>query len=128
MRNRRGPGMVLTNAEKQARWRERHTERRRHVARIASLLIRRVHTTGRAIEAKVGWNEVTFDEYFYTLALLICGVLKTDRAIRQLRWALAKCLNDRWHSRDAARRSRARAITDRAVAIAKLPWNNPGSP
>jgi hypothetical protein len=101
-----GGGVALTNAEKQARWRLRHADQRRRVARIATTLMRRSHSTGRAIETKVGWNAVTFDEYFYTLATLICGVLKTDKAIKQLRWALAKCLHDRARGREAARDAR----------------------
>jgi hypothetical protein len=117
--------MALTNAEKQARWRERHADQRRGVARIANLLMRRSRSEGRAIEAKLGWNEVTFDEYFYTLAAVICGVLKTDKAIRQLRWALAKCLQDRRRSRERERYSRAREIADRTVAKVSQP---PGPP
>ena len=103
--------MGLSNAEKQARWRARHVEQRRRVARIANLLLRRSRSDGDTIEAKVGWNDVTFDKYFYTLALLLSDVLKTDRAIRQLRWALYKCLWDRkdrrWHQRSEEVRRRA---------------------
>jgi hypothetical protein len=36
--------MVLTNAEKQARWRAAHAERRRNVQRIATILMRRRRT------------------------------------------------------------------------------------
>lgn len=87
--------MALTNAEKQARWRQHHVERRRAVARIATLLMRRSHTTGRRIEAKLGWNGVTFDAYFLDLAHLLAGVLKTDRDLKQLKWALAAVVDDR---------------------------------
>ncbi len=113
--------MALSNAEKQARWRGRHADQRRDVARIANLLLRQSRSEGRAVETKVGWNTVTFDEYFYTLAALICTVLKTDKAIRQLRWALARCLYDRAASRAAARYSRARAIANQAQQDARLP-------
>jgi hypothetical protein len=87
--------MALTNAEKQRRWRTTHAGRRRTAARITTMLMRRSHSDGRAIGAKIGWNSVTFDAYFLKLAVLICDALKTDRAIRQLRWALSKCLDDR---------------------------------
>jgi hypothetical protein len=36
----RGLGMALSNAEKQARWRKRHADRRRKVTRITGLLMR----------------------------------------------------------------------------------------
>ena len=106
--------MVLTNAEKQRRWRQRHSDRRRAVARITTMLMRPSHTERSAIEAKVGWNTVTLDTYFLKLADLICNVLKTDRAIKQLRWALAIRLRDRkwgrWHDRGARERSRQQAV------------------
>jgi hypothetical protein len=87
--------MPMSNAEKQARWRKRHVEQRQRAARIANLLLRRSRSDGDTIEAKVGWNDVTFDKYFSRLASLISDVLKTDKAIKQLRWALHKIVQDR---------------------------------
>ena len=98
-RDREARGRALTNAEKQKRWRERHTEDRRKVARVAAMLIRRSHTEGHTTQFQVGWNWVTADVYFLRLAVLICDVLKTDRAIKQLRWALAQCLDNRRRDR-----------------------------
>jgi hypothetical protein len=95
--------MALTNAEKQAHWRQRHAKERRVIARIANLLIRRAKSEGRTVGAKVGWNDVVFDQYFYTLADLLSDTLKTDSAIKQLRWALAKCLQDRRNAREYLR-------------------------
>jgi hypothetical protein len=95
--------MALGNAERQAAWRKRHADERRAIARIANLLMRRSKTERRAIEAKLGWNTVTFDRYFYTLAIALGDVLKTDRAIRQLRWALHQCLYDRQAARRHAK-------------------------
>jgi hypothetical protein len=118
--------MALTNAEKQARWRGRHADQRRRVPRIATLLMRRSHSTGRAVETKVGWNTVTFDGYFYTLASLICDVLKTDRAIKQLRWALAKCLGDRRFRRQAiGDRSRRGRRLGKFLRQRRPPWTRP---
>jgi hypothetical protein len=102
-RDREARGRALTNAEKQKRWRERHAEDRRVVAHIAAMLMRRDHSYGQPRKAKIGWNTTTFDEYFYTLATLISDVLKTDQAIRQLKWALAQCLDDRRLARARAR-------------------------
>jgi hypothetical protein len=45
------------------------------------MLVRRSHSDGGMIGAKIGWNDVSFDAYFLRLARLICDVLKTDRAI-----------------------------------------------
>jgi hypothetical protein len=42
--------MPLTNAEKQARWRKRHADRRRTVARIATMLMRRQLTNKHTTE------------------------------------------------------------------------------
>jgi hypothetical protein len=98
--------MALTNAEKQARWRKRHVERRRRAAKLVSLLMRRSHSTGYTIETKFGWNTVTFDKYFYTLAALICDGFKSDREIKQLRWALTRCLYDRRCDRERQRCAR----------------------
>jgi hypothetical protein len=95
--------MVLTNAQKQRRYRERHADARRRVARIANHLMRRSHSEGRPSEAKVGWNDVTFDRYFFVLARMLSDALKTDRAIRQLRWALAICLDHRRNDRRSER-------------------------
>jgi hypothetical protein len=112
--------VALSNAEKQARWRERHAERRQTVARIASMLTRRSHTEGSTTEAKVGWNTVTFDDYFYTLAFRLADVLKTDRAIMQLRWALHVILwkrrHARWHERTARKIARKRS-REQSIAI-----------
>lgn len=110
--------MAMSNAEKQRRWRAAHADRRRDVQRIATMLTRRSHAVGRTIEAKVGWNGVTFDAYFYTLAVLLTNVLKTDRAINQLRWGLASVLNDRrstrreaaWSARCGRERAQEQAI------------------
>jgi hypothetical protein len=92
--------MALTNADKQRRWRAAHAGRRQSVARIATMLMRRSHTTGRTFELKVGWYETTVDEYFLKLAALLGDALKTDKAIRQLKNALSDCLR----ARQAARR------------------------
>jgi len=104
-RDREARGRALTNAEKQKRWRERHTEDRRKVARVAAMLMRRSHTEGHTTQFQVGWNWVTADVYFLRLAVLICDVLKTDRAIKQLRWALAQRLVDRRIARETQARS-----------------------
>jgi hypothetical protein len=101
--------MALSNAEHQANWRERNAERRRLVMRVATMLMRRRFAEGRTIELKLGWNTVTVDAYFLKLAPLLCDVLKTDRAIRQLRWALAKALNDRRITRGRERDRRRRS-------------------
>jgi hypothetical protein len=55
---------------------------------------------------KVGWNTVTFDVYYSELASSIADILKTDRAIMQLRWALAACLDDRKRGRQSERQRR----------------------
>jgi hypothetical protein len=92
--------MALTNIEKQARWRERHADRRHAVARIATMLTRQRFSDGITHEIQLGWNTCTIDGYFVDLAKLIGAVLKTDKAIKQLRWALAKCLRDRKRVRE----------------------------
>jgi len=104
-RDREARGRALTNAEKQKRWRERHTEDRRKVAPVAATLMRRSHTEAHTTQFQVGWNWVTADVYFLRLAVLICDVLKTDRAIKQLRWALAQRLVDRRIARETQARS-----------------------
>jgi hypothetical protein len=101
----KGPkSMAMNNAEKQARWRQRHADQRRGVARVANLLLRQSHSDGEVIETKLGWNGVKFDRYFAELAVELASVLKTDRAINQLRWALHQCL---WDRRDARWQKRA---------------------
>jgi len=110
--------MPLTNAEKQRRWRTAHADRRRTAARITSMLMRRSHATGRTSETQYGWNTVMVDGYFYSLAGLLCDLLKTDRAINQLKWALASCVNGRkrarrerlWPARCDRARSREQSI------------------
>jgi hypothetical protein len=101
--------MALTNAEKQRAWRQRHAERRRTVVRIATMLMRRSHKDGRTFETRFGWNAVTFDGYFHTLASRLADVLKTDRAIMQLRWALTDILTKRRQGRSYARMTRERS-------------------
>jgi hypothetical protein len=103
--------VALTNIEKQARWRERHADRRHAVARIATMLTRQRFSDGITHEVQVGWNTCTIDGYFLNLAKLICTVLKTDRAIKQLRWALAKCLRDRKAGTRSRRAIKARYRT-----------------
>ena len=93
--------MALSNAEKQARWRARHAEQLQQASRLAALLLRRSRSDGAVIKAKVGWHDVTFDAYFARLAGALCAMLGSDRAIKQLRWALAKCLDERKHARQA---------------------------
>jgi hypothetical protein len=110
--------MALTNREKQKRWRERHSERRRNIARIAKLLMRRSHVFGKTLEVQLGWNWVTFDLYFLHLARLLCVVLKTDRAIMQLQWGLAVCLKERKQTRYSQRSARAIAKREAARNIA----------
>ena len=61
--------------------------------------MRRSRSDGAIIEAKVGWNDVTFDAYFARLAGVLCALLGSDRAINQLRYALAKCLDERKFAR-----------------------------
>jgi hypothetical protein len=106
--------MALTNAEKQRRWRQHHAEHRRAVARIATMLMRRSHKTGRIIQAKLGWNGVTFDAYFFDLAHLLADVLKTDRALKQLKWALAARVDDRKRARQFENERKAREARERS--------------
>ena len=49
-----GRFMPLTNAEKQRRWRQRHADRRRTVARIATMLVRQ-HLTSDQIK-ELAWS------------------------------------------------------------------------
>ena len=96
--------MALTNAEKQRAWRQRHAERRRAVAQIASMLMRRSHTDGEMIEGpRIGWNafgvDVKYDAYFLRLAVLLAKCFSQDNEIKQLRWALEGCLRDRKSAR-----------------------------
>jgi len=93
--------MALTNAEKQARWRTAHADRRRTLARITTLLMRRRHAEGRTDEITVGWYTTKVDAYFFKLAFLICDALETDKEIRQLKNALAYCLDRRRAAREA---------------------------
>jgi hypothetical protein len=109
--------MALTNAEKQARWRKRHADRRRDVARIATMLTRRRHPEGRTDEITIGWYTTKVDAYFFKLASLICNALETDKEIRQLKNALAYYLGRRkfagrqrwWAQHMARKRSREQA-------------------
>jgi hypothetical protein len=65
--------MALTNAEKQARWRERHIVKRRNVQRIVNLLVRRQLT----------------DAHIEELAGLLYGLLSRE-GVRILRRHLAE--------------------------------------
>jgi hypothetical protein len=109
--------MALTNAEKQARWRKRHADRRRDVARIATMLMRRRHPEGRTDEITLGWYTTKVDAYFFKLAFQICHALETDKEIRQLKNALAYCLDHRKSDR-RRRKWDARMAREQATAWA----------
>jgi hypothetical protein len=109
--------MPLSNAEKQARWRKRHSERRRKTAQIVAMLMRQQKTEGSADKRghlhvfggdihEFGLIRVTIDPYFLKLAALLGEVLETDQAIMQLQWALAKCRDERRRAREMERQLR----------------------
>jgi hypothetical protein len=82
------------------------------------MLLRRAHKTEDRIETQLDWNWVSFDRYYYTLASALATVLKTDRAIKQLRWGLALCLRNRKFGR-AQERQRSRPPKGYAAATGR---------
>src|SRR5215471_11332288 len=86
--------MALTNAEKQRRWRQHHAERRRAVARIASMLTRRSHSEGHVEEIAIGLRAILNKD----------AIAALRRALRPFRPPTKKETEARWREESSARR------------------------
>jgi hypothetical protein len=89
---------------------------------MAAFLMRRSHATGQMFDLKVGWYETKVDAYFLALAILLGDVLKTDKAIRQLKNALADHLYDRKRKREDQHRKRRQQPAIRRAHEQAISW------
>jgi hypothetical protein len=76
---------------------------------------------------KLGWNDVTVDEYFLALAAHLASVLKTDRAVRELAWGLRQMVAQRKHVRWMARERKQRDDNDRRSPRPRSPIADPAA-